>query len=458
MRDGHIWYIVKLAGTAVQLETGKEAYPMIFANDFKCLTDSATIEKAMENLDDDRMLVISPRKSDVEPERDWWLLDRAILLPENITVIIRNATLKLSDDARDNFFRSANCGFGFPDPERIRNIHIIGEGNALLLGADHPRASGDSSKTIARPCPYLDEDLCKYAYWVSDERKAEGKPSWEDKHDYSYGTDAGKEGESQYGDWRGIGVLLANVENFTVSGLTIKESHGWAISCEACAFGRIEKIKLDATMSKMIDGMLHNMENQDGVDIRNGCHDIIITDITGRTGDDIVALTAIADPNFKEGGSLRTTHVMHNDWSRRDRNIHDIVIRNVVGYSNLCWGVRLLAAESNIWNVVIDGVIDTAPNGLLHGGMVLLGEVDGSYGRNLPDSIKNVTVSNVIAKGEGCIAVCGFVTDSCFTNIISKNTNCPAVNIYRENGLKNTLVSNVLAASGNVMEESFRKV
>ena len=29
--------------------------------------------------------------------------------------------------------------------------------------------------------------------------------------------DAGKEGESQYGDWRGIGILLANVDKFSIS-------------------------------------------------------------------------------------------------------------------------------------------------------------------------------------------------------------------------------------------------
>lgn len=424
---------------------------MIDVNDFNCLTDNETIEKALENLDEDRSLLISPRKSSIEPERKYWLLDRAILLPENITIVIRNAVIKLSDKARDNFFRSANSGLGCSDPTPARNIHIKGEGNALLLGADHPRATGDGSKKLAVPCPYLDEDLCKYAYWISDESKAQGKANWMEKHEYSYGTDAGKPGEPQMGDWRDVGVLLANVEGFSISGLTIKDSHGWAISCEACSQGRIEKIHFDATMSKMIDGMLHNMENQDGIDIRNGCHDIIISDITGHTGDDIVALTAIADSEYIDGGSVGAHHVMHNDWSRRDKNIHNIIIKNVMGYSNLCCGVRLLACETSIWNVVIDGIIDTAPDGITHGAMILLGELDSIYGRCLPDSIKNISVSNVIAKGDDCVAVAGYVSDSCFTNIISKNEKCAAFRVVRENGLKNTIINNVFAASGKVM-------
>lgn len=132
---------------------------MIYANNFSALTDSETIENALKHLDGDRTLVITPRESDIEKERTHWLLDRAILLEENTTLIIRNATLQLSDRARDNFIRSANCGIGISYPERIKNIHIIGEGAATLLGAEHPRATGDGWKILASPCPYRDEDL-----------------------------------------------------------------------------------------------------------------------------------------------------------------------------------------------------------------------------------------------------------------------------------------------------------
>ena len=162
-------------------------------------------------------IVVIEGKDNNEP----WILDRAILIPANTTVVLRNCKLKLSDRCRDNFIRSANCGFGFAYPERIENIHIKGEGFCVLEGADHPRATGDSSKVLANPCPYLDEDLCSLAYWVDEENKKLGKPSFEEKHNHSYGTDAGKEGESQYGDWRGIGILLANVQNFSIENLKI---------------------------------------------------------------------------------------------------------------------------------------------------------------------------------------------------------------------------------------------
>ena len=417
---------------------------MCNANDFTGLTDNDILDAAIAGRGEDGIVRIPPRKSNLDPERTYWLLDRAILLPANTTVILQNCTIKLSDQCRDNFFRTANCGIGIEDPVRISNVHIKGEGVCILQGADHPRATGDSSKILACPCPYTREDLCKYADWVPEERRSPELIQFMDMHDHSYGTDFGKEGESQFGDWRGIGVLFANVEHFSIENIRIVESHGWGISLEACAYGHVSKIHFDARMYKEIDGMLHNMENQDGLDLRNGCHDIIISDITGHTGDDMVALTAICSDEYKPGGSMRSTHVMHNDWSRRERDIHDIVIRNVAGYSQLCAMLRLLPCESYIWNVVIDGIIDAPPASAdLHRfATILLGEPDSGYGRNLPGSLSGITISNVICNSDKAIDLSGYLQDSVITNIVNKNPNCPAVTVKRENGMQNVQISN----------------
>ena len=418
---------------------------MVNVNSFKGSNDSEIINKAIENKEADGIVIIPPRESDVEPERKFWLLDSAILLTENTTVILQNCKIKLSDNCRDNFFRSANCGIGIELPERIKNIHIKGEGYCLLEGADHPRAVGDSSKLLHNPCPHYPEDICKVADWIPEERRTPETIDFRDIHDHSYGTDAGKEGESQYGDWRGIGILLANVEDFSISNLRLKDFHCWAISVEECANGRIEKIDFDACMHKDIDGIVMNMENQDGVDIRNGCHHIVISDITGHTGDDVIALTAIADQEYRPGGSMRSTHVMHNDWSKRERDIHDIIIKNVIAHSYLCYTVRLLPALTKIYNVVIDGVIDTSPNCQAAGGTILLGD-GGRYGENLPDSMKNVTISNVICNSRKAIFMRGYLTDSTITNVINKNPDCEALHVVREDGLNNVAVGNLITA------------
>ena len=172
---------------------------MVNVNDFHGLCDNDVIEKAIANKGVDGIVVISPRMSDVEPERSYWLLDRAILLPENTTLILRNCMLKLSDRCRDNFIRSANCGLGIEDPRRIQNIHIRGEGLCVLQGADHPRSTGDGGKLLANPCPFEVEDLCRLADWIPEERKRSGQLEFLERHDHTYGTDYGKAGESQKG-------------------------------------------------------------------------------------------------------------------------------------------------------------------------------------------------------------------------------------------------------------------
>lgn len=427
---------------------------MVNVNDFQGKNDNEVIENAILSRDTDGIVIIPPRKSGVEPNRDYWLLDRAILLPQNTIIILQNCKIKLSDRCRDNFFRTANCGLGIAYPEKIKNVHIKGEGLCVLEGADHPRATGDGGKILSCPCPYETEDLCRFADWISDEDKKSGEIDFWDMHTHSYGTDFGKENESQYGDWRGIGILLANAENFSIENIKIKESHGWGISLEACSYGRVERIEFDACMSKLIDGMRQNMENQDGIDIRNGCHNIIISDITGRTGDDMVALTAIADENLRLGGELKSTHVMHSDWSRRERDIHDIIIRNVLGYSNLCYMVRLLPVNARIWNVVIDGIVDTSLEKIGNFGCVLLGTDDGGYGVNQKDGLKNITISNVISNSKEAIIVAGYLTDSVITNIVSRNPECPAISVRREDGMTNVKAGGLSSKSGKLIEKT----
>ena len=130
---------------------------MINVLNFSGESDDAIINSAIANKDADGIVVI-PAKENREP----WILDNAILLPENTTVILNNCTIKLSDKCRDNFFRTANCGVEIEDVEKIHNVHINGIGNVILEGADHPRSTGDSSKINTVPCPYYKEDLIKY--------------------------------------------------------------------------------------------------------------------------------------------------------------------------------------------------------------------------------------------------------------------------------------------------------
>jgi len=99
-------------------------------NDFTG-TDSERIAKAVNKAAATTGIVEIPKKN--RKGGNIWLIDYAILLPSNITVILDNATIKLSDKCRDNFFRSANCGLGITSFVVYNNINIIGIGTATSI-------------------------------------------------------------------------------------------------------------------------------------------------------------------------------------------------------------------------------------------------------------------------------------------------------------------------------------
>ena len=407
-------------------------------NDFSGKTDNERIEEAIRNRNGD-IVVIPPRVSDIEPERDWWLLDRAILLPENTTILLQNCRIKLSDKCRDNFFRSANCGLGIENPEMIGNIHIRGVGDCVLEGADHPRSTGDSSKFIACPCP--------------KNFSGSPNPTFNDFHRHSYGTDAGKEGESEKGDWRNIGILMANVHHLSIENIRIVEQHAWGISLENCSFANINHIEFKACMTRIIDGAEHNVENQDGVNLRNGCHDVIISDITGTTGDDVVALTCISS-HFRDrkDGELHSTQVLGNDYTKREKGIYNVIVRNILASpAGGCCMLRLLPTDgAEIRNVVIDGLVDTSPADFHSWCSVLVGERIGlvgepgyPYGTVSEECLFDISISNIISNARSAVFIPGGLLNSSISNVCNRYAEGKTLDCRAPQLMKGVLLSNI---------------
>ena len=115
----------------------------------------------------------------------------------------------------------------------------------------------------------------------------------------------------------------------------------------------------------------------------------------------------------------------------------------MIGYSDLCWQVRLLSCNTRIWNVVVDGVIDTAPDDQQHGGAFIIGEPDSGYGKNLPEGMKNISISNVIAHGKNAIRIEGYLKDSVISNVVNRKPDGGVVLVRRENALENVKMVNV---------------
>ena len=350
-------------------------------------------------------------------ERDIWVIDSAMVIPGNVHLIIDNTTVKLS-----NIIRSANCGLNFSKVVPVKNIRITGVGNAVLEGADIPRSTGDGGKPLY-------------------------KPGFVPAGPVSFGSDAGKAGEYQKGDWRNIGILLVKVDGFAIENLRIRDSHCWAISLETCSNGRVRDIEFDSRNGKMINGKWELFRNQDGLDLRRGCRNILIENITGNSGDDLIALTAIPT-KARPDGILESTCILGGDEKISDGDICNVTIRNVRGY---CAGghhiVRFLNTRGvKLYNIILDGVIDTSPAGHRNKATVKIGDNNKNWGGVTPlGDTYAMQISNIYSYSQSPVLIAGSLQDSTITNVINHNPETtPVVCQSGAQYVKNCLISNTL--------------
>ncbi|MBR0457749.1 MAG: hypothetical protein IJJ26_00795, partial [Victivallales bacterium] len=363
-------------------------------------SDSDRINAAIRDATHFGGVVRIPRRiPDQLSPRDFWLLDSAILVPENTTLIFSNCRIKLSDQARDNWIRSANCIVGKPDVDWISNVHILGEGHVLFEGADRPRSTGDYSKLL---------------------RTREFGRGFFQNDKYvrtTYGTDEGKDGETQHGDWRNIGILLAKVRNFSIQNLHFKQPHCWTISLEYCRQGYIQGLDFNSNEHPVIDGVPVNWLNQDGLDLRNGCRDITIENITGHSGDDLIALTAIGAPPRPAGGEK--THFCGGDPDLNEQHINNILIRNVRGYSAGGYLIVRFLNQNGVrmTNILLDGLLDTSPAGHHGYSAIKIGDIHYGTPAKLGETSR-FQITNVQTQAKNAIQFGSPITDSQFSNIL----------------------------------------
>jgi hypothetical protein len=396
------------------------AYGVVTPNDFAG-SDVARINQAIAVGVETGKRVVVPKQNRLADgsTRDVWLLDSAILVRSGTTLVLENCHLKLSDQCRDNFIRSGNCGVGITEIEPMRDVHILGVGRVVLEGADRPRATGDSAKTLG---------------------------------ERTYGTDAGVEGESPTGDWRNIGILLAYVEGFRIENLHMKDSHCWGISLERCGQGVIRDIDFASTQQKVIDGKTETILNQDGIDLRQGCHDITIENITGYSGDDLVALTNILGKDPKAGTTTSTMVSASNNRGNGQDDIRNIIIRNIRGH---CAGghhiVRLLNAGGlKIHDVMLDGLIDTSGDGKPCKAAVKIGDSNPTWGGVTPlGDTYRILISNVMSRARHTILIAGSLTESMITNVVRYGDGGdPITYASGEENVREVVVANVAVMGG----------
>ena len=240
----------------------------------------------------------------------------AVRLPSGFSLILDGCHLRMADGVFDNMFTNEHHGTesGNTVSGRDREIKLLGRNGAVLDGGQY---NGLSERN------------------------------------------AGKDGRPPI--WKNNLVLFTNVEGFEVSGIQCRNQRWWALNFVYCASGVLRDLDFAACdIWVEEDGTVHHglqrdryaeilVKNADGIDLRQGCHDILIENITGFTEDDSVALTGL-------NGRLEQTFAV----SGLCPDIHHVTVRNV-RTAAFCTNVRLLnQGDVKLHDVVIDGVYDTS--------------------------------------------------------------------------------------------------
>lgn len=288
------------------------------------------IQQAVDGASGTTGRVIIPPYDEVTGEKVW-LIDRAILLPGDMELVLDNCTIKLSDQCRDNFIRSANSGLGISEIKSLKNIKIRGIGNVLLEGADNPRSTGDHNKTLSIT------------------------PSGD--FTQSYGSDAGKADENQKGGWRNHGIILAYVDQFEISGITLKDYHAHGIVLERAMNGKVADITFDVRQAVTIDGEDRQILNQDGLGIRFGCKNIIIDNCRGVSGDDFINI-GLTDTGIA-AGQENVNVVSGSVYRGTVDNIANIYLQNWQDFYSISHrAIRIMPiGQLRINNVFVENMI-----------------------------------------------------------------------------------------------------
>ena len=226
-----------------------------------------------------------------------WNIGKAIILPSDMELVLDNCHLRQEDGCFDNMFRnfSDTDAEGHSASEQKRRIRIRGVGNAVLDGGHH---NGLTQKTSLQDgMPHITRNSL---------------------------------------------ILFYNLRDFVIENLTLKDQRFWAVDLIHAERGRLSNL--------FIDGQC-DCRNQDGIDIRVGCSNIIIENITGQSGDDIIALSAIG--NRENPTNLTYMYRVEG----HDEDIHDIIIKNVIATSVECAAIALRNCDGRkIYNITIDNI------------------------------------------------------------------------------------------------------
>lgn len=300
-----------------------------------------------------------------------------VLLPSHTTLILSDCHLRMANGTFCQMFRNEHATPGVTHDGNApdRQIRLLGRGRAILDGGEY---NGLSEKTSGKDgMPHITQNNM---------------------------------------------VLFCNVDGFEIGGLQIRNQRWWALNHFFCRNGHLHDLDFCSDYTRMdehgnrvvgLDKALYSqtyIKNSDGIDLRCGCHDILIENVTGFTEDDTVALTCL-------NGRLEKSFAVEG----LPADLYNVTVQNVATAA-YCSNVRLLnQGGTRLHDILVDGVRDTSENcpHLDRGGYgVRIGDTHmyGS-GHSAPRETYNITVKNVRSRGNYAVCLAGSIENLILENI-----------------------------------------
>ena len=263
------------------------------------LNDSESIQNAVEIARKSGIGKVVIPKYNKRANSFVWEISKTILLSSNLNIVLDDCLLKMADGVYENFFRTENVYTpnGAITDKELKHITIKGIGNAVLDGG---RPNGlNEYNSLKNGMPYI-------------------------------GLNSP--------------IVFFNVRYFSVENISILNQRWWGMRFEFCKFGKISDIFICAVRDR---------NNQDGIDIRNGCNNIVIENIIAQTGDDTIALSAL--DTMRDNKYNMVT-------DKQDNSIHSIIIRNIRGAALIHPLVALRNHNGiKLHDILIENIYDTEP-------------------------------------------------------------------------------------------------
>lgn len=378
---------------------------MIDVNDSRSINNA--IAKAVES---GCNMVVIPRLN-ARSNSYSWIIGEPIMLPSNITVILDGCYMVQEESCYCNMFLTA----GALDSDNKTIDHELC--NIRIIGQNHP---------------------------VLDGGVYNGFSEWHSPPGTLFNN---------------ITMLFVNVNGFTVEGIKIRHMRWWSMAYYYCRNGIIRNVEFDADFASIgpdgerVEALPEKygdvyIKNGDGVDIRCGCNNILIENITGRTEDDTVALTALM------GTFEKRFFIEGKDW-----DIHNITINNVSSDCLSGGQLRLLCADgTKVHDVIVDSLMDTTARRAWQCNVFLGYAILGEYIRNrtsIRGEMSNISINNVFSHSTRAILAGCAVENLHLSNIFCSKEVEFAIQTSNISSFNSTWIDGVYCAEGACSDTIF---